>query len=765
MKKSLLISILLLLCAMVSQAQQKVIIKLTDGTTIEKFVWELSEITFADAGAVLQSEAPAADEAVDLGLSVKWSPKNLVATTTYEGQAYTFTHFGWGDVTGFNQTDSLRYFPVLHPTVNITGDENRDIAKKLWGDEWRLPNEKEVQELLSCTWTWDAEKGGYTVTGTNGNSIFIEAAGQRELENIKDQSLIGYYWTGVFNKEDDTKAFALRFDNVDKTLEAVRRSLGLAIRPVFGKPKLEVSTTAQMLDYRDEYVSVDSTRAKFQFVYTLEGNIEQAGDYGLLWGEKGASLEIGGSGSHQVKASGTLSEGDNSWTYTLTGLTAGKKYEVRTFLMIDGSPKYGDVFTFSTAERFPEPRYVDMGTSVRWAEWNMGAQEAADFGLYFGWGDVAGDMTSTNPYDYAKGFNAADKTIAGNTKYDVAALRWGGKWRMPTEAELLELAENSTWTREERHSATGERISGYLVTSKISGNSIFLPAGGYYEGTQGDRVNSYALYWCGDFDTSEGLPVYYRMNASPIRKTNVKYMRTLIRPVYVLATDPANYNGGEGGGTKPDDPDTPVQPDEPDTPVQPGAGKAVDLGLSVKWANYNVGATSETDPGYYIQWGETGPREDDDYSKTSYIYYNASTSSYIDIGRQFNANDDYSKDAARQQWGGTWRVPTEAEMSELWLECTWTWTTKNGMDGFEIKSKKNSNKIFLPAGGWKSGSKGNLNSVGSYGMYWTSSVNLRNTDYGLNLLIRSALSQDDVAANPMPGNYREFGMNIRAVCD
>ena len=765
MKKSLLISVLLLLCAMVSQAQQKVIIKLTDGTTIEKFVWELSEITFADAGAVLQSEAPAADEAVDLGLSVKWSPKNLVATTTYEGQAYTFTHFGWGDVTGFNQTDSLRYFPVLHPTVNITGDENRDIAKKLWGDEWRLPNEKEVQELLSCTWTWDAEKGGYTVTGTNGNSIFIEAAGQRELENIKDQSLIGYYWTGVFNKEDDTQAFALRFDNVDKTLEAVRRSLGLAIRPVYGKPKLEVSTTAQMLDYRDEYVSVDSIRAKFQFVYTLEGNIEQAGDYGLLWGEKGASLEIGGSGSHQVKASGTLSEGDNCWTYTLTGLTAGKKYEVRTFLMIDGSPKYGDVFAFSTAERFPEPRYVDMGTSVRWAEWNMGAQEAADFGLYFGWGDVAGDMTSTNPYDYAKGFNAADKTIAGNTKYDVAALRWGGKWRMPTEAELLELAENSTWTREERHSATGERISGYLVTSKISGNSIFLPAGGYYEGTQGDRVNSYALYWCGDFDTSEGLPVYYRMNASPIRKTNVKYMRTLIRPVYVLATDPANYNGGEGGGTKPDDPDTPVQPDEPDTPVQPGAGKAVDLGLSVKWANYNVGATSETDPGYYIQWGETGPREDDDYSKASYIYYNTSTSSYIDIGRQFNADEDYSKDAARQQWGGSWRVPTEAEMSELWLECTWTWTTKNGMDGFEIKSKKNNNKIFLPAGGWKSGSKGNLNSVGSYGMYWTSSVNLRNTDYGLNLLIRSALSQDDVAANPMPGNYREFGMNIRAVCD
>ena len=109
MKKSLLISVLLLLCAMVSQAQQKVIIKLTDGTTIERFVWELSEITFADAGAVLQSEAPAADQAVDLGLSVKWSPKNLVATTTYEGQAYTFTHFGWGD--GIQSNRLVALFP------------------------------------------------------------------------------------------------------------------------------------------------------------------------------------------------------------------------------------------------------------------------------------------------------------------------------------------------------------------------------------------------------------------------------------------------------------------------------------------------------------------------------------------------------------------------------------------------------------------------------------------------------------------------------
>lgn len=766
MKKTLLISVLLFLCAMVSQAQQKVIIHLND-TTITRFVWELADITFVDAGTTLTSEAPAEAEAVDLGLSVKWSPKNLVATTTYEGKDYTFTHFGWGDVTGFNHSDSLRYYPVLHPTVNIVADENRDIAKKLWGGEWRMPNEKEVQELLECTWTWDAERNGYVVSGKgemSGNSIFIEAAGQRHLDELKGQSLIGYYWTGVFNKEDDTTAFALQFDSSNKTLEAVTRYLGLTIRPVYGKQSLEVSTTSQMLNYRDDYVSADSTRAKFQFVYTLTGNIEQAGEYGLLYGVSGSSLEIDGSGCHQVKAKGTLVEGDNSWEYTITGLTAGTKYKVRPYVMIDGTPFYGEEFAFSTAERFPQPKYVDMGVSVRWAEWNMGAQEIADFGLYFGWGDVAGDMTSTNPYDYAKGFNAADKTIAGNTKYDVAALRWGGKWRMPTEAELLELAENSTWTREERHSATGERISGYLVTSKISGNSIFLPAGGYYEGTQGDRVNSYALYWCGDFDTSEGLPVYYRMNASPIRKTNVKYMRTLIRPVYVLATDPANYNGGEGGGTDPDNPDTPVDPSDPDTPeVRPSAGTAVDLGLSVKWANYNIGATCETDAGYYIAWGDTIPRES--YSTSTYIHYNASSSSYVDLDNPFNKSE-YTLDAARHQWGGSWRVPTQEEMSELWLECTWTWKENyksSGVNGFLIVSNKNKNSIFLPACGYMSGSPATLKS-GSSGRYWTSSHETRREGYSLNLMFTSSTSQSDVQANPMPGQYQYHGLNIRPVC-
>ena len=185
------------------------------------------------------------------------------------------------------------------------------------------------------------------------------------------------------------------------------------------------------------------------------------------------------------------------------------------------------------------PKYVDMGLSVCWAEWNIGAQEIADFGLYFGWGDVSGNMTSINPYDYAVGFNMTSDSFAGDPKYDAAALHWGGKWRMPTEAEFLELAENSIWTHEERLSTTGESISGYLVTSKISGNSIFLPAGGYYEGTQSNDINSSALYWSANFDMSKdsNLPVYFHIDDTFSRKTGEKYKRILIRPVQIPETN------------------------------------------------------------------------------------------------------------------------------------------------------------------------------------------------------------------------------------
>ena len=137
----------------------------------------------------------------------------------------------------------------------------------------------------------------------------------------------------------------------------------------------------------------------------------------------------------------------------------------------------------------------------------------------------------------------------------------------------------------------------------------------------------------------------------------------------------------------------------------------VDLALpsGLKWAICNVGASSPEDYGNYYAWGETS-------TKSSYTEDNSTTyrKEMSDIG----GNATY--DVARKLWGGTWRLPTEAEFEELLDEdnCTREWTTQSGVNGYRVTSKINGASIFLPAAGCRSGTS--LSSAGSDGHYWSS---------------------------------------------
>lgn len=128
----------------------------------------------------------------------------------------------------------------------------------------------------------------------------------------------------------------------------------------------------------------------------------------------------------------------------------------------------------------------------------------------------------------------------------------------------------------------------------------------------------------------------------------------------------------------------------------------VDLGLSVKWATCNVGANKPEDYGNYYSWGET---------KTKSDYSSSVTSSKRDI------KCDSQYDAARANWGGSWRLPTKAECQELVDKCTWTWTTQNGVKGCKVTGP-NGNSIFLPAAGHRSWTSFYNN--GMDGNYWSS---------------------------------------------
>lgn len=134
----------------------------------------------------------------------------------------------------------------------------------------------------------------------------------------------------------------------------------------------------------------------------------------------------------------------------------------------------------------------------------------------------------------------------------------------------------------------------------------------------------------------------------------------------------------------------------------------VDLGLpsGTKWATCNVGATAPHEYGNYYAWGETT-------TKSTYSSENSRTHgvSMNDI------SGNPTCDAARADWGSTWRMPTEAEMEELKDNCTWTWTTQNGVNGCTVTGP-NGNSLFLPAAGYCDGSS--HYDVGEYGYYWSS---------------------------------------------
>ena len=173
----------------------------------------------------------------------------------------------------------------------------------------------------------------------------------------------------------------------------------------------------------------------------------------------------------------------------------------------------------------------------------------------------------------------------------------------------------------------------------------------------------------------------------------------------------------------------------------------VDLGLSVKWATCNVGATSPEEYGKYYAWGNT---------ETNLKYDAASSITYGKNIYDFSGNAGY--DAARVNWGYIWRMPTYDEIVELKNNCTWNWTTYNGVNGYKVVSKINNNYIFLPAAGYRSGDS--LIDAGIFGQYWSSTYS--SIGYGPNFAYGISFGTTFVNFS---SSYRYYGYNVRPVID
>ncbi len=384
--------------------------------------------------------------------------------------------------------------------------------------------------------------------------------------------------------------------------------------------------------------------------------------------------------------------------------------------------------------------YVDLGLSVNWATCNVGATSPSGYGNYYAWGETSpkSEYTVGNSVTYKK--NMGD--ITGDSRYDAARANWGGSWRLPTKAEIDELLAKC-----KREWTTRNGRTGYLVTGP-NGKSIFLPAAGWRYDSSQYFVGEGGYYWCSTPNESDAEDAYrlYFDDGNFYRGWFSRYFGHAVRPV--------SENGKGDSASRPSKP-TLTTPSKQPAKSNPSAHRIiatgsinghdyVDLGLSVKWAMCNVGATSPSGYGNYYAWGETS-------TKSEHTVGNSVT-------YKKNMGDiagDSRYDAARANWGGSWRLPTKAEIAELLTKCKRKWTTRDGRTGYLVTGP-NGKSIFLPVAGWCYGSS--QYGVGEEGYYWCSTPYESNTEDAYYLRFYDGCFSRDWRS-------RYYGLTVRPVSE
>lgn len=475
------------------------------------------------------------------------------------------------------------------------------------------------------------------------------------------------------------------------------------------------------------------------------------------------------------------------------------------------------------------------GTSykVYWADCNIGASKPEEYGDYYAWGEIETKAEySWENYKWANGdinnltkYCQSDNKTVLDPEDDVAYVKLGGRWRMPTSSDWRALLTQGAWRWTIRDGIEGIEV--YRTDNVWNGNQIFLP---YKLAEWNGEVDGY--YYTSNRAGQErpwAAIVEYFTESDHFAKYFERCHGALIRPVYVsedIVVDALSMNKTEMDlwvfdketltasivmdGMSPSIPVIWSSSDPTIASVSPEGmvtaynregttiitakaggkiaecvvavkkkipvyvGNAVDLGVVVTrsdgttykllWADCNLGTDKPEEYGEYYAWGETESK--DDYFWDTYKF-RTSGGGYMGqlILSKYNTNSFYGPvdnktvlepedDVAHVRLGGKWRMPTKAELDTLLSQCTWTWTTKNGANGYEVKSKENSNSIFLPAAGQRQGPERRE----SDGGFWTSSLLENGGGYASCLHFGS-----DIVCRV--GGHRCFGITVRPVME
>ena len=204
----------------------------------------------------------------------------------------------------------------------------------------------------------------------------------------------------------------------------------------------------------------------------------------------------------------------------------------------------------------------------------------------------------------------------------------------------------------------------------------------------------------------------------------------------------------------------------------------VDLGLSVKWATCNVGATTPEEYGDYFAWGETETKEVYNYETYKYCEGTETTLTKYCHDKKYGANGfvdnkyelELKDDAAHVNWGGKWRMPTADELDDLRYSCTWEWTVQNGVAGLLGTSRiegYTDRTIFFPAAGLIYGDYG-CSGTEFLGHYWCKSVREDLEPIYSTMVFQFLFDEEKNEISQLEFNYifpRFVGGTVRAVVE
>jgi len=421
-------------------------------------------------------------EIVDLGLSVKWASCNIGASAPEEYGDW----FAWGEVEPKENYSWETYKWCMGSESTLTKyctsadygydgftddktvlDPEDDAATVNWGDDWRMPTADEFSELVDeCTWEWTTLNGVYGAKftsnkeGYTNNWIFLPAA----LSADTSEGLFGDYWTSSLVTYSPYFAYYLFFNQFsDNYLNSYYRYGGRSVRPVYQKL---VHVTGVSVSPESATVSIGEP-----LQLTAAITPDNATDMSLNWSSSDESVA-------KVSADGAVE-------------AIGKGTAEITVTTVDGG--YTASCTVSVIFEPSIPEAVDLGLSVKWASFNLGASSPEHNGAYFAWGEVEpkadyswetykwsmGSQTTITKYctNSTFGYNGfTDNKTVLEPVDDAATVNLGSGWRMPTFSEIRELVNNcsTTWT-------TINGVNGWKFTSNKDGyteNWIFLPAAG-----------------------------------------------------------------------------------------------------------------------------------------------------------------------------------------------------------------------------------------------------------------------------------------------